>query len=170
MSDWKDVIKAVSPGIAGLLGGPLAATAVQALSQALLGKPDGTEAEVAAIAVSGSPEALTRIKEAETSLKTALANAGVRLDEIAAGDRDSARRREIGTKDNTTKILAYCYTVGYFVMTATLLKTVVNEDMKDIVIALISIMSAAQLNIVNYYFGSSRSSAEKSNLIDRLSR
>lgn len=94
-AEWKGVLGAVAPTIATLLGGPLAGAAVGALSTALLGKPDGTEAELAPLVASAAPDILLKIKEAEKELKLGLANAGVKLEEVAALDRGSARDREV---------------------------------------------------------------------------
>ena len=51
--NWQGIVKAVAPTLAGMLGGPLAAVAVRELSNKILGKPDGTEADVAAAIASG---------------------------------------------------------------------------------------------------------------------
>lgn len=170
-SDWKNVVKAVAPGIAGLLGGPLAATAVGALSQKLLGKNDGSLEDIAELISIGSPETLLKIKQVEAELKIELANAGVKLEEIIAGDRDSARHREVATKDDTTKILAYSFTVGYFLMVIGLAKWGLPPDSREMMVSLISILSAAMIGIVNYYFGSSMGSTVKTQeMLNRMEK
>jgi hypothetical protein len=168
MADWKDIIKTVAPSLAGLLGGPLAATAVGALSQALLGKNNGTMDEIAAVVSSGNPEILLKIKQTETELKTKLLDAGVKLEEIDAGDRDSARKREVDTKDNTTKILAYLFSAGYFCLILGLAKWGLPPDSREMMVSLISILSAAMIGIVNYYFGSSAGSARTREILGKV--
>jgi hypothetical protein len=168
MSDWKDIVKTVAPSLAGLLGGPLAATAVGALSQALLGKDNGTIDEIAAVVASGSPDILLKIKQTEKDLKEKLIDAGIKLEEIDAGDRDSARHREIDTKDNTTKILAYLFTGGYFSMVLGLAKWGLPPDSREMMVSLISILSAAMIGIVNYYFGSSAGSARTREILGKV--
>jgi len=62
---WKSLVRAVAPALATALGTPLAGLAVAAISDAVLGKPDGSEQEVeAALAVAG-PDVLLRLKDAD---------------------------------------------------------------------------------------------------------
>jgi len=46
--NWKSILGTVAPGLATALGGPLAGMAVQAVSNAVLGKQDGSDDEIAA--------------------------------------------------------------------------------------------------------------------------
>lgn len=170
MKNWKDILGAVAPTLATVLGGPLAGAAVGALSKALLGKDDGTEEELAPLIAQANPETLLKIKEAEAALKLGLANAGVKLEEIAGADRASARDREVKTGDKTTKILAYAYTIGYFAIFATMMKTGVDPQMLNIVMVLLGVLTAAQGQIMNYYFGSSSGSAQKNELLGKASK
>ena len=168
MSDWKDIIKAVSPAIAGLLGGPLAATAVGALSESLLGKTGGTMDEIEKAVLGASPEVLAKIKQVEADLTAKLADAGVRMEDIAAKDRDSARTREVSTRDNTVRILAYLYTAAYFGAIWACWKFGIPPEAKDLILVLIGGLTGAQLQILNYYFGTSKSSTDKTAILDRV--
>jgi len=163
--NWGAILGAIAPTVATALGGPLAGTAVGVLSKVLLGKPDGTEEELAPLIQQASPETLLKIKEAENELKLGLAAAGVTLEEIAAQDRSSAREREIKTGDNTTRNLAYAYTVGYFLVLWVVMKTGVDPKMESIVMVLLGVLTAAQAQIMNYYYGSSSGSAQKTAFI-----
>lgn len=167
-NDWKSIIGAVAPTIATILGGPVAGTAVGALSSALLGKPDGTEAEVAAAVQTATPEILAKIKQADADLKTALANAGVRIEEVAAADRANARNREIQTKDYTTRGLAVIYTLIYFAVLWAVWQYEVPDSMHDTLNVLIGVLTASQAAIMNYYFGSSAGSDAKTHILDRV--
>lgn len=162
---FMEVLGAIAPTLATLLGGPLAGAAVGALSTALLGKPDGNEAELAPLIVSANPDILLKIKTVEKELKLGLANAGVKLEEISTLDRNSARDREVKTGDKTTKVLAYSYTIGYFIVLGVVMKTGVDQDMVNIIMVLLGVLTAAQGQIMNYYFGSSAGSAQKNTLM-----
>jgi hypothetical protein len=166
--DWKNIVGAVAPTIATILGGPVAGTAVGALSTALLGRPDGSEAEIAAAVSTATPEVLAKIKQADAELKTALANAGVRIEEIAAQDRANARAREIQTKDPTTRRLAILYTLIYFAVLWAVWQFEVPDSMHDTLNVLIGVLTAAQAAIMNYYFGSSSGSDSKTQILDRV--
>jgi hypothetical protein len=55
MATWKDVVRNVAPALGSALLGPAAGAALRAVSTALLGKPDGTEAEVEARIANWTP-------------------------------------------------------------------------------------------------------------------
>ena len=162
---WKDVIGTVAPSLATLLGGPLAGIAVKALSASILNKPDGSEEEVSQAILTGNTDVLARIKEAEAKLKSDLANAGVKMEEIAAQDRASARTRETSLKDPTVKILAVAYTIAYFGCLWAVWRFGIPSESKDVLITLLGVLTAAQATIMNYYFGSSAGSAAKTSIL-----
>lgn len=169
-TDWKSIVGSVAPTIAAALGGPLVGMAASALSQAILGKPDASEAEIGeALSKSNNPEILLKLKTAEQEFAARMKELDINLEKIAADDRASARQREIAVKDNTPRNLAYLYTGGYFIMLAALFKFgVPDEGSKDLLNTLIGILSAAEVGIITYYFGSSAGSARKSEMLDKM--
>lgn len=168
--DWKAVVGQVAPALAGMFGGPLAATAVGALSQALLGKPDGTPDEVAAAIGNAPPEILLKIREAEASLRGHLASAGVKLEDIAGQDRASARDLAKTTGLLPQIILSAVFVIGYFALVGALvIKGIqIATELYDVFLVLIGVMTAAVPQILNFWFGSSRSSQAKDAVIGRI--
>lgn len=168
--NWQGIVKAVAPTLAGMLGGPLAAVAVRELSNKILGKPDGTEADVAAAIASGGPEMLARIKEADAALKIGLSNAGVKLEGIHAGDRDSARRLAIATTLIPQLVLSTLFVVGYFALCWALLSKQIEiaESMRDIFVVLVGVLTAGVSQILNFWLGTSAGSKNKDNILDRV--
>lgn len=86
---------------------------------------------------------------------------------LDASDRDSARKREIETKDTTTRELAYIYTIGYFGALGSLLFGLVHipEGYERLVDVLFGVLTAGQYSVMTYYFGSSHSSRSKDDTI-----
>ena len=173
--NWKEIIGAVAPTIATILGGPLAGLAVKTVSAAVLGREDGTEDEVAAAVAGASPDVLARIKEADAALKTQLSQAGVRLEEIAGADRASARDREVKLQDPTTRRLAYLALIGFFAVLGAQFYLAFNDmEIKTGVQRTIDITTgvlfAWVLAVKDYYFGSSKGSSDKNDMIDRMTR
>lgn len=167
--DWKGLIGTVAPTIATALGGPLAGMATSAISKAVLGKEDGTQDEiVATLEKSNNPDVLLKLKQAENDFAAKMQQLNVDLEKIAADDRASARAREIAVKDKTPTVLAYLYTFGYFAVLGWVFKFGVPENAKELVNILIGILSAAEVGIISYYFGSSSGSARKSEMIEKL--
>lgn len=175
--DWKSIVGSVAPTIAKALGGPLAGSAVNAVSVAVLGKPDGTQAEVAAVlAKSNGPDMLLKLKEAEMQYAVKMKELGVNLERILVKDRVSARLREVALKDVTPKILALFYTVGYFFILFYLWDKGIPDfgdpkyNVKELINTLFGVLSAAQMAIITYYFGSSASSTQKSEIMENMSK
>jgi hypothetical protein len=86
--DWKSAVKTVAPGLATLLGGPLAGGAVTVLAEALLGGSTGSkEGDELAIqqklAAGMTPEDKAKILLADTEIRKEIIRAGIREKEIA---------------------------------------------------------------------------------------
>ncbi len=168
--DWKSLVRQVAPAIASTFGGPLAGMGVSALSTALLGKPDGTEADVAVALATATPDTLLKIKQADQQFAVDMKKLDIDFEKIAADDRASARQREVAVKDNTPRVLAYVYTAGYFAMIAFLFKYGVPDANTDLINILVGILSTVQVAIITYYFGSSHGSAAKTALMAGLEK
>lgn len=169
---WKGLVRAVAPALATALGTPLAGLAVAAISDAVLGKPDGSEQEVeAALAVAG-PDVLLRLKDADRAFTLRMRELDIDLEKVAAGDRDSARRREIDSGDKATpRALAFVVVGGFLAMVASVLLGKVtgisDPTAAGMIGTLIGYVSAKADQVISYYFGSSAGSARKDETIRR---
>jgi len=107
MMDWKKTVSAVAPmlGKAISVVNPMAGLAVQAVSTALLDKPDGNEDEIAAAVASANPETLLKLKTAEQQFAKDMKQLDVDIYNIDKDDRDSARKREIALGGYSNKFL-----------------------------------------------------------------
>lgn len=166
MADFVGFLKQAVPFLATALGSPAAGLAATFLADRL-GLPDKS-VEAVKNALSGMPpEQIIQLKTIELDFKKFMEELGykklVDLERLAVEDRKSAREREVATGDTTTRNLATLYTGGYFVSFGIILLNGLppGEGVKEVVISLISIMSAAQLAIIGYYFGSSNGSGSK---------
>ncbi len=84
-------------------------------------------------------------------------------------DRDSARQREVGTKDKVNRNLAYLI-VGAFI--GVIIAVLAGYSKADSVLAgtLIGYLSAKAEQVTSYYFGSTHSSSEKNNIIASMAK
>lgn len=162
--DFKQILGSIAPTVATVLGGPLAGLAVDAIGKAL-----GVETTMATVKDALTKGQLTgdqivAMKTAETNLTIRLRELEIDIAKLDVADRDSARKRESDTKDNTNKILAYVIVLS-FILTVT---GVLFGGMRaESVLAgtLIGYLSAKAEQIVAYYFGSSKGSKEKTDLL-----
>jgi len=168
--DWKSLVATVAPTLATALGGPLAGVAVAALSEALLGRKDGTEAEIASAIQSGGADALVKIREAGNAFAIRMRELDIDVERIHAADRASAREREAKTGDRwTPRILAATIVCGFLATVYAVLsgsvKGIVDPVAAGLIGTLIGYVSAKADQVVSYYFGSSSGSADKTALL-----
>lgn len=166
-----DIVRTVAPGIATALGGPLAGVAVQALSNAVLGKPDASKDELIQAVQSATPEQLFAIKRAEQEFTLKMQELEIDLERVSNADRDSARNREVSTKDWTPRILAGLVTAGYFgVLFYMLINGLPAHGGSEAMLVMLGTLGTAWGGIVAYYFGSSAGSKEKTEAMNRMVR
>lgn len=167
---WKNVLGTVAPAIATAFGGPLAGLATKALADKLLGNPNATKEEVQAAVEGLKPEDMVRLREIDAAFKKSLVDAGIRLEEIAASDRDSARQREIKTGDNwTPRGLALLVVGGWMTVQWFLLNNIIDDSMRELIARVLGTLDGALMLVLSYFFGSSAGSKDKDGMISKLS-
>lgn len=163
--DWKKTVAAVAPTIAAALGGPLAGTAVSAISRALFDDEDGTEADIAATLVQANPEVLLKLKEADNQFKLDMKRLDVDIERIHQADRVSARGREEALRDTTPRILAGLFVVGFFAVLGAYMHWTIPESATQPINIMLGALTAGLLKVLDYYFGSSSGSAAKNTML-----
>lgn len=161
----KRAIVNTAPKLAHALGGPLAGAAVATLSKAIFGTEEMDEAALETVLVNATPEQLLAIKSAEYEFQIALRQASVDEEQVHAGDRDSARRRQQLMDDWTPSVLGALIIAGFFCVLSAMLARAIpagTETEFSIMLGALATMTAA---VVNYFFGSSAGSKEKTRLM-----
>jgi len=108
------------------------------------------------------------IKRADQEFQIALREAAVEEERIHAGDRDSARRRQQLMDDWTPSILGALIISGFFCVLGAMLARAIPagaETEFSIMLGALATMTAA---VVNYFFGSSAGSKEKTRMMNPL--
>jgi hypothetical protein len=165
-----NLVKTVAPSLATAVGGPLAGMATRAISDALLGKPDGTEDELIDAASKASPDQLLALKKAEQDFAVRMRELEIDLQRIDAADRNSAREREVKTGDWTPKALAGAVTLGFFGVLGYMIAYGLPSQGGEALLVMLGTLGTAWGGIVSYYFGSSAGSKEKSDAMNRMTR
>ena len=167
-----DILKAVgpllgqvAPTIATALGGPLAGLATKTLSNVLLGHEDGDADAVSAALQNATPEQLASVKQIDADFKVRMKELEIDLERISAGDRDSARRREIAVGDHMPKILAIGVTAGFFGILFWMFVYGVPKNGNEPLLLMLGALQTAFTGIIAYYFGSSAGSKAKDSLM-----
>jgi hypothetical protein len=169
MANLAEFLRAIAPTIATVLGGPLAGAAVSVLGDAL-GVSEPTQAKIEKILTNGqmTGDQLVAIKKADTEFVAKMKELDIDLEKVHAGDRGSARDMQKTTRANIPGLLAIAVTLGFFgilggMMTGTL-KTDANNDA---LLIMLGALGASWGAIVNFYFGSSRGSELKTEMMAR---
>jgi hypothetical protein len=145
--------------------------ATRAISEALLGKPDGSEQELAEAAARATPEQLLALKQAEQDFAVKMRELDIDLERIANEDRSSARNREVATRDWTPRVLAGLVTGGYFGVLFYMLKNgLPQHGGSEAMLVMLGTLGTAWGGIMAYYFGSSAGSKAKDEAMRRNSK
>lgn len=163
----KRAVAKTAPKIAEQLGGPLAGAAVEALSRAIFGKDAVPEDAIAEAIEGATADQLIALKRADHDFDIALRQAAVEEHRIDAGDRASARERQSKMDDWTPSILGALIIAGFFLTLAVMVARRLPEGAEtefSIMLGALATMTAA---VVNYFFGSSAGSREKTKLLSR---
>ena len=155
----------VAPTLATALGGPMAGLAVKTLSNVLLGHEEGTEDDLGKALSGATPEQLANIKQIDADFKTRMKELDIDLERISAGDRDSARKMQIETKDWVPKVLALAITIGFFGILVWMLVNGMPPSGTEALLMMLGALGTAWTGVVNFYYGSSAGSKAKTDAL-----
>jgi len=166
---WKSLIASVAPVLGTALGGPFGGMATSAALKALGVTPEEgkEETQLARAMQNATPEDLLKIKQCDQQFQKDMKALDVDIAKLDGQDRASAR--DMATKAGALPqiILSSIYTVAYsFVMYAFMTGQVHVADSQQVLFgSLIGILTAAQVQILNFWFGSSHGSQKKTDLM-----
>ena len=173
--EWSDVSSTLSklvgtaaPLLGTALGGPLGGT-VGNLIASLFGcenKPD-----LVAAAIQADPQAALKLKELEINNSLELQKIVLEGERMRLADVASARAREVditkatGSKDINLYVLAWVMVIGFFSLVGILMFKSLPPDSTGVVMMLFGTLAAGFGAVIQYFFGSSKSSADKTGLL-----
>jgi hypothetical protein len=162
---WKDTLAKVAPLIATSLGGPMAGMAAK-LALDKLGiesAPEEAEAKLEQAVTSGDPQIMLKLKLADQDFKKSMRELGIKEDEIHAKSQANAREFAKAKGIIPQIFLSIVYTTGYCgVMYAFVTGDVqIAAGVKAEFNMVLGVLTAAQVQILNFWFGSSSGSKEK---------
>ena len=178
MNTWKELgtqlIKKGLPLIGGLLGGPvgaLGAKAAVSLLSSTLNLPEEATPEEIVGTIRANPEALIKLKEAELKHKERLQELLLEETRLTIQDTADARNREIaitkitGKRDINLYILAWSVVIGFFAMTGMMYFRPIPPAAIGPINQLFGALAAGFGLVLGYFFGSSKSSTDKTKLM-----
>lgn len=165
--NWKNILGQIAPVLASSIGGPFGGAAVKFIAGKLLGNEDASEEDLAAYIEGASPETLAQLRQLDQEFKLEMAKLGIRESELAVQDRESART--LASKNMVPHIvISAVYSLAYFLVLYLFVTGKVDTaDNQELISTLISLLTAAQLQVLNFWFGSSAGSKEKTNRLNK---
>lgn len=167
--DWKSIVRTAAPVVGGLIGGPMGGVAISALAEGLLGDEskglsleEKTRQIEETLSSKAGPEILATLRKIDTDFKMQMKKLDIDLEVVHSGDRDSARLREQVLKDWTPRIMALTVTFGIFGILFTLIFVdTLPQDSLTLLNIMLGALSTAWISIIQYYFGSSKGTADR---------
>jgi hypothetical protein len=149
------LLKGAAPMLATAVAGPMGGAAISMLASKF-----GVEESVQAVAQAIAGDPLASQKLADLELEFA---------KLDAADRESARSREVEVakaggshlSQLVVPILALGTVTSTFIFIASLLFLEIKTDQQQLVIFALGYATAAAQQVLSYYFGSSKSSQDK---------
>lgn len=174
MADWQKMLSTVAPWIGAAATGGVPALVGMAAVQ--VGQAFGTDvkatAESIAQAIGGAtPDQLLALKAADNAFAAKMQELGFQnaqaLDQIAANDRDSARQMHTAVRDWSTPVLSYMIFAAFFTVLFMILSQQIDvpASMRDVVMMMIGCLTAAFTQVLNFRFGTSSGSKDKTELL-----
>lgn len=157
----KAVIAAVAPTLGAALGGPLGGLAGQVLGGIVTG-----DTSVEKAILEQKPETLLALKKAEQDFVVRLKELGIEEDKLVFNDRANAR--ELAKVDmGPHKLLSLVFIGGYFLILAAFFvgKIEIDQSMREPFLILIGVITANVPSIMQFWFGTSSGSKEKTDLL-----
>ena len=112
-----------------------------------------------------------KLKQIELNNKTELEKIALQRDEAYLKDTQSARDREVeivkatGKKDINLYVLAWTIVTGFFISVGTLMFVSLPETSSQAVFLLCGALIAGFGSVIHYFFGTNKSSGDKTALL-----
>ena len=158
-------LKKLAPLLGAALGGPLGGAAAAFLADRL-GVDSKTVSAVSDVLNSGkmTPEQISAIRLAEIEFQKFLESNKIKLEEIEAADRGSARTMQAATKSAMPAVLTLLITFGFFGVLGWMLYDTTVVDNPPLLIMLGS-LGTAWTGACAFWFGTTSGSKAKTDLL-----
>lgn len=167
--DWTAVIKTVAPWIGtALTGGPFVGMAISAAADAL-GVSERTADAVKQAVMGATPEQLLAVKKADQEFAIQMQALGLKnikdLEEIAALDRDSARKMQMAAPSAMPAVLTAFVWLLFAVSLFVLFFVAIPDGNRDLIVYMCGQLAGASAACLAFWVGTTRQSENKTNML-----
>lgn len=166
---WKETLRSIAPVIGTALGGPFGGLAGTVLGE-ILGVDDPTNEESIEKAMNkalADPNQVMKLKEAELAFKTKMKELDIKEEDLHTKDRQSARKMQVEVQSWMPGILAILVTAGFFGLLGFMCWESLPGANEKVLYVMVGSLGTAWTAVVNFYFGSSKGSQDKNQLIGK---
>lgn len=163
-------LKVVAPTIASLLGTPFAGIAISALSEVLFGHDKASEKDIAKGLEKASPEIWAKLKEKDMDVKVKIAAMELDQEKLEAMKVELARKFALAQqKTGKTDWQRLAFVTAAYIFLAVLIFFTIRSNLTASLQGLMMLVIGRALGWVDgayqFYFGTSKGSANKDNVI-----
>lgn len=161
--DWKAMVGNVAPVLGTALGGPFGGMAGKFIADAL----GTTLQELPDVILNATPDQMMKIKNADQEFKMRMRELDISEEQLNQKDRDSARELAKSTALTPQVIISSIFIIGFVIVLYSVFsgKASLTDMQQQMANILIGILSAGIVQVMNFWFGSSAGSKEKTNLM-----
>lgn len=163
--NWKDLVKSVAPVLGTALGGPFGGMAAKFIGGKLLGDEDAGEEAIEQLVANANPDMLFKLKQLDKDFELELERIGLKKEQLIVEDRKDARKL-FSVNKWPQIVLSAVFILGYFILVYALVtgKFVIDPSQTALVATLIGVLTAGVSNIMQFWFGSSSGSKDKTQM------
>ena len=163
-----EILAKLAPTAAALMGGPLGGLAVDALGKAL-GLSNATQDTIKEVISSGSmtPEQVAAIKQAEIDLKVRMKELDIKLEEVQAADRASARKMLAESGSWVPAALSVVTVGGFFILLIGAATDHFELTGSDVMMLLLGVLARETASVYQFWLGSSSGSRQKTEMMGK---
>jgi hypothetical protein len=163
--DWKSLVGSIAPVLGTALGGPFGGMAGKFIAEKL----GVDEKDLPDVLEGADSETLLKIRNSDNEFKLRLRELGIQEEQLHSQDRASARDLAVKTSLMPQSIIATVFIVGFIAVLYTVFTQTMEFTTDQAMLAnvLLGILSAGVMQIMNFFFGSSSGSKEKTQLIGK---
>lgn len=163
-----EILAKLAPTAAALMGGPLGGLAVDALGKAL-GLSNATQDTIKEVISSGSmtPEQVAAIKQAEIDLKVRMKELDIKLEEVQAADRASARKMLAESGSWVPAALSVVTVGGFFILLIGAATDHFQLTGSDVMMLLLGVLARETASVYQFWLGSSSGSRQKTEMMGK---
>lgn len=183
--DWKKLVGSIAPVLGTALGGPMAGAAVKVIANAVLGDENASEQQVNEAILQGlSPEAVVKLREADNAFKLRMRELDIDLAKLnAASEQAYLSDVQDARKAHASATGVYWLGIAILVTFAGVMAAVLwgsfqllvgGITVKDVAMVatvsgligtVVGYVAANAQQVVGYFFGSSKGSADKTDAL-----